>query len=124
MAAAGWLNVAPGPREQVAELILHHRPELYAALFTSDGGERRALEWFDHFGADGVEASRFGARALAKFALNNRDQVNMHSAPCMASLHMAAFFQCLSRMLSRKVLWDRRSCSTVMSNRIQKGDLY
>ena len=81
----GGLNVAPGPREQVSELALHHMPELYAALFARDGGERRALEWFDHFGTDGVEAFRYGAKALAKFALNNRDQVSAsaprHQAP-------------------------------------------
>ena len=75
MATAGWLNVAFGPREQVSELALHYKPELYAALFTSDGGDRRALEWFNHFGTDGLEAFRYGAKALARFALNNRDQV-------------------------------------------------
>ncbi len=59
----------------MAELVWEHQPGLYAELFC--GHEARLVpQWFDHFSLEGVSAFKFGAKALALYALSHRDTVS------------------------------------------------
>ncbi|KAG2442285.1 hypothetical protein HXX76_002371 [Chlamydomonas incerta] len=60
--------------DRVASVLLD-QPQVFVDFFTGPSGARRILLWFSHFSMDGMRAFKFGARALAHYALEHRDEV-------------------------------------------------
>jgi hypothetical protein len=57
---------------QVASLLAE-RPEVFRRFF--EGSDLRIKLWFSHFSIDGMSSFKYGAQALARYALQARDEV-------------------------------------------------
>ncbi len=45
--------------------------------------KQRVLLWFSHFSMDGLGSFKYGARALARYALTHRDEVSIRASHCL-----------------------------------------
>ena len=65
---------------QAALFLWKHSPQSYAALFQADRNGC-IQQWFNHFGPAGNTNFRFGAKALAAYAISHREEVNFTANP-------------------------------------------